>query len=233
VLAVDGARATLAIRRDNQSEFAQWFHFRVSGVAGRELDLAITGRTLRPIPMAGPAIPPAFPKIARNGPAPHRISIVGAMAARCTSAIGPRATRCGSPISPLFAERHNDLVSEAAASPGVAHHVLGLTLDGRSIDCLTLGTGARQVWLYARQHPGETMAEWWMEGALELLTDPADPHGRALRQACVPHRAQLQSRWQRARAPAHQRGGRQPQPRMARTEHGAFARSAGDPQCDG
>jgi murein tripeptide amidase MpaA len=78
-------------------------------------------------------------------------------------------------------------VSEAAASPGVAHHVLGLTLDGRSIDCLTLGTGARQVWLYARQHPGETMAEWWMEGALELLTDPADPHGRALRQACTFH----------------------------------------------
>jgi murein tripeptide amidase MpaA len=88
---------------------------------------------------------------------------------------------------PYSLERHNDLVSEAAASPGVAHRVLGLTLDGRSIDCLTLGTGARQVWLYARQHPGETMAEWWMEGALELLTDPADPHGRALRQACTFH----------------------------------------------
>jgi murein tripeptide amidase MpaA len=43
VLAIDDARATLAIRRDNQSDFAQWFYFRVSGVAGRALDLAITG----------------------------------------------------------------------------------------------------------------------------------------------------------------------------------------------
>src|SRR3546814_4092300 len=37
------------------------------------------------------------------------------------------------------------------------------------------------VWLYARQHPGETMAEWWMEGALERLTDVADPVARSLR----------------------------------------------------
>jgi murein tripeptide amidase MpaA len=43
------------------------------------------------------------------------------------------------------------------------------------------------VWLYARQHPGETQAEWWMEGALECLTDPADPVARALRQHCRMH----------------------------------------------
>ena len=43
------------------------------------------------------------------------------------------------------------------------------------------------MWLYARQHPGESMAEWWMEGALDCLTDPADPIGRALRQRCTFH----------------------------------------------
>jgi len=37
-----------------------------------------------------------------------------------------------------------------------------------------------QVWLYARQHPGETMAEYWMEGALEKLLDDADPVSRRL-----------------------------------------------------
>nr|MDP9415509.1 carboxypeptidase family protein [Pseudomonadota bacterium] len=36
------------------------------------------------------------------------------------------------------------------------------------------------VWLYARQHPGETMAEWWMEGAIEKLLDDADPVSRTL-----------------------------------------------------
>jgi murein tripeptide amidase MpaA len=31
------------------------------------------------------------------------------------------------------------------------------------------------------------MAEWWIEGALAMLTDPADPHARALRQRCRFH----------------------------------------------
>jgi murein tripeptide amidase MpaA len=79
------------------------------------------------------------------------------------------------------------LVARSANRPGVTHRVLGHSLDGRSVDCLTLGDGERQVWLYARQHPGESMAEWWMEGALALLTDPADPHGRALRRTCTFH----------------------------------------------
>jgi hypothetical protein len=43
-----------------------------------------------------------------------------------------------------------------------------------------MGEGETQVWLYARQHPGESMAEWWMEGALDMLTDPSDPHTRKL-----------------------------------------------------
>ena len=32
----------------------------------------------------------------------------------------------------------------------------------------------RNVWVVARQHPGEAMAEWFMEGFLERLTDPHD-----------------------------------------------------------
>ena len=41
VLSIDGASARLSITRDNHSEFYQWFHFRVSGAAGRELVLKI------------------------------------------------------------------------------------------------------------------------------------------------------------------------------------------------
>src|SRR3546814_13558258 len=50
-----------------------------------------------------------------------------------------------------------------------------------------MGSGDTQVWLYARQHPGESMAEWWMEGALEKLTDSADPHARSLLAKCRFH----------------------------------------------
>ena len=72
-------------------------------------------------------------------------------------------------------ERHHDLVTSLASLPGVGYSSLGKSLDGQDIDCLTIGEGPVRVWLYARQHPGETMAEWWMEGALEKLTDEDDP----------------------------------------------------------
>jgi len=55
-----------------------------------------------------------------------------------------------------------------------------------SIDLLTLGNGPKQVWLYARQHPGETMAEWWMEGALDFLVSD-DAAARKLRDAATLH----------------------------------------------
>jgi len=43
VLKIDGASAWLAIRKDRQSDFFQWFHFRIAGAAGRALELRITG----------------------------------------------------------------------------------------------------------------------------------------------------------------------------------------------
>ena len=43
VHAVDGHVATLGIRKDKDSEFAQWFHFRVACTAGEELELRLTG----------------------------------------------------------------------------------------------------------------------------------------------------------------------------------------------
>ena len=39
VLSITGTTARLAIRKDAQSDFYQWFHFRVSGAAGRDLTL--------------------------------------------------------------------------------------------------------------------------------------------------------------------------------------------------
>ena len=37
-----------------------------------------------------------------------------------------------------------------------------------------LGTGGLQIWVIARQHPGETMAEWWMEGFLDRALSVSD-----------------------------------------------------------
>jgi murein tripeptide amidase MpaA len=57
---------------------------------------------------------------------------------------------------------------------------LGSTVDGRDINALVIGDpqAAKKVWVIARQHPGETMAEWFVEGMLDALLDPADAYGR-------------------------------------------------------
>lgn len=188
VLSVEGAKARLAIPKDRMSEFAQWFHFRVSGAARRELELTITGLNDSAYPGGWPdydacvsedrdywgRADSSFDKNADNGTLTIRYTPASDIAWFAY-------------FAPYSMERHHDLISEAAASEGIEYRCLGTTLDGQPLDCLEMGDGDFQVWLYARQHPGETQAEWWMEGALEVLTDNADWVGRELRKRCRFH----------------------------------------------
>ena len=183
VLSLSGASAELAIRKDHLSDFKQWFHFRVAGAAGRDLTLKITGLKESAYPDGWPDYRAVVSEDrefwGRADTAYDKAE--GTLTIRYT----PSANLAWfAYFAPYSWERHQDLIASTALAEGVEHRVLGHTLDGRSIDCLDFGTGDKQIWLYARQHPGETMAEWWMEGALDCLTDPADPVGRALRAKC-------------------------------------------------
>lgn len=185
VLSLSGTTARLAIRRDHQSEFFQWFHFRVSGAAGRDLTLKITNLNQSAYPGGWPNYRAAVSEDrefwGRADSSFDKGEDNGTLTIRYTPA-GDAAWFAY--FAPYSMERHHDLIAQMAQQDGVSHRTLGTTLDGQPIDCLDLGDGPLQVWLYARQHPGETMAEWWMEGALACLTDPADPWGRLLRARC-------------------------------------------------
>jgi murein tripeptide amidase MpaA len=67
---------------------------------------------------------------------------------------------------------------------------LGSTVQGREIDRIVIGeglTGRVPVWVIARQHPGETMAEWFVEGFVNRLLEPSDPVARCIRERAVVH----------------------------------------------
>ncbi len=179
-----GARAELEIVTDHQSDFYQWFHFRVAGAAGQEVELAIVN-------CGGSAYPDGWVDYKARVSEDREIWTQ----ADTSYADGTLTIRLASDanvvwvayFAPYSMERHHDLIAFAACQPGVAHRELGLTLDGQPIDLLTIGDGPKQVWLYARQHPGESMAQWWMEGALERLTDEEDAVARLLRQQATIH----------------------------------------------
>ena len=61
-------------------------------------------------------------------------------------------------------------------------HSLGQTLKNREIDCITVGTGSRICWIIHRQHPGESMAEFYAEGLLSRLLDDWDSVGKKARE---------------------------------------------------
>jgi len=184
LIAIAGDRVDLEIVKDHQSDFYQWFYFRVTGGRGRAL-------TLRLLNCAGAAYPNGWTDYRaclsldreewERVPTEYDDGIL-------TISVTPASDSVWiAYFAPYTMERHHDLVASVAAMPGVQYRSLGQTLDGQEIDYFRLDGGPLQVWLYGRQHPGETMAEWWMEGALERLLDDSDPVTRRLREKATIH----------------------------------------------
>lgn len=178
VLTATDDTVDLEIVHDRESDFYQWFNFRVAGARGRAV-------TFRIVNAGGSAYPDGWPgyraRVSTDRQDWRQVAdtrYAGGVLEFTHSFDGDLAWFAY--FAPYTMERHDDLVARIAARPGVTHRELGKSLDGRAIDCLEIGSGAKHVWLYARQHPGESMAEWFMEGALEWLTDAADPAVAAL-----------------------------------------------------
>jgi murein tripeptide amidase MpaA len=78
-------------------------------------------------------------------------------------------------------------LGRAEKSPLARVQDLGSTVDGRDMNLLVIGNraAAKKVWVIARQHPGETMAEWFVEGMVDALLDRANPLANKVLQHAV------------------------------------------------
>ena len=186
----DPADIQLNIRADNASEFAQWFHFSLQGAAG----LAVTLNFLN----AGQC---AYPKgwegyrINASYDRQHWFRIDTQFDGQVMSAHLTPETQgvYFAYFEPYSHERHLDLIGSAAASSRVEVQHLGQTLEGRDMTLLRITDAQsvtpveqkRNIWLIARQHPGEAMAEWFAQGFVERLLDGDDPVARVLLAQCV------------------------------------------------
>lgn len=93
-------------------------------------------------------------------------------------------------FAPYDLTRLAGAIGRWCAHPQVQLDPIGTTLDGRSLDRLVIGTPGRGkpvLWVIARQHPGESMASWWIEGFLDRLLDRDDALAADLLQRAVLH----------------------------------------------
>lgn len=178
--ATDPNNIQLAIRKDNMSDFYQWFHFRLNSPHAQVHKLHITN--------AGKS---AYPDGWKDYQAVASYDRQNWFRVE-TEYDGNTLTITHSPeaesvyfayFAPYSYERHMDLLHQAQNDYNCQLVELGETLDGRDMSMLVVGEpddSKKKVWIIARQHPGETMAEWFVEGLLDRLLDEDDGVARSL-----------------------------------------------------
>ncbi|MCK0512766.1 M14 family metallopeptidase [Aromatoleum buckelii] len=178
----------LRLRADNAADLHQWFYFRLHGAAGLPLRMTFENA-------AGAAFAEGWPgyRCVASYDRRNWFRVAGTSYENGQLMVEHTPERNSiyyAYFEPYSLERHLDLLGWAEMSAFAQVDTLGTTVEGRDIDRVVVGRpspGHRPVWIIARQHPGETMAEWFVEGLLERLLDAADPVARRIREQAVLH----------------------------------------------
>ncbi|WP_077337924.1 M14 family metallopeptidase [Pseudocolwellia agarivorans] len=180
VQASNPSNIQLEIKKDNQSEFFQWFHFKLHNTDRCEHILHIINASQSAYVKGWEGYQAVASYDRQEW---FRVP---------TTYDGEQLTITLTPefdsvyfayFCPYSYERHQDLIHTAQLDIDCQLDVLGQTLDGRDMSLLVVGEPSdekKKVWITARQHPGETMAEWFMEGFIDRLLDEDDGVARSL-----------------------------------------------------
>ena len=174
----------LNIQRDAGGEFYQWFYFRLTGSAGQRYTLHIdnAGASSYPDGWKNYRVVASFDQSEwfRTDTDYHEGVLRFSIEAESD-------VIWFAYFAPYSLQQHNSLISQCASDNRVSVEVPGKTHDGRDIDLLCIADANKplKIWAIARQHPGESMAEWWMEGYLDRLLDEQDAVSCALLEKAV------------------------------------------------
>ncbi|MCD9516776.1 M14-type cytosolic carboxypeptidase [Photobacterium carnosum] len=176
----------LSIPNDNQSELHQWFHFRLESEAQQP-------HTIKLLDLANSAYPEGwngYDVVASYDREEwFRIPSEFDGDTLTFTVIPENESMYFAYFAPYSYDRHQDLLHLAQSHYNCRLETLGHTLDNRDVSLLVIGdedavdseeVPKKKIWVIARQHPGETMAEWFVEGLVQRLLDETDTVGRAL-----------------------------------------------------
>ncbi|WP_318497774.1 M14 family metallopeptidase [Photobacterium leiognathi] len=177
----------LTIPNDNNSELHQWFHFRLESESQQTHNFKI-------LDLANSAYPEGWKGYdvvaSYDREEWFRIPSEFDGDTLSFSVIPENSSMYFAYFAPYSYDRHQDLLHLAQSHYNCRLETLGHTLDNRDMSLLVIGdeasdTEKKKVWVIARQHPGETMAEWFVEGLVQRLLDETDTVGRALLEKAV------------------------------------------------
>jgi murein tripeptide amidase MpaA len=207
VSAENPADIRLRIRPDSHADFAQWFYFRVGDVRDEALTMTFEN-----------AADCAFADGWRDYRAVASYDRINWFRVP-TRYDGRVMTIEHTPdfdavyyayFEPYSEERHAGFIGAVQQMPHATLTDIGRTVQGRPMSLLTLGLlededdeaqednaaeealePKKNVWIIARQHPGETMAEWFVEGLIKRLAGwgdwAGDPVARLIFEHAVFH----------------------------------------------
>lgn len=169
----------LKLRKDTHADIAQWFYFRLQGARGERCTMRFLN--------AGEATYPDGWKDYQAVASYDRKNWFRVPTAFDGSVMTISHTPQFDSVyyayfEPYSWERHLDLLGRAQTSSLARVEDLGSTVDGRDLNVVVIGDPAarKKVWVIARQHPGEAMAEWFAEGMVDALWDVENPVAQKL-----------------------------------------------------
>ena len=176
----DANNIQLEIPKDNASDFFQWFHFRLDGEIGEtyHFKLLNAGESSYSKGWIDYNVCTSYDR--QDWFRTNSGFEDGVLSFSVTLA---QSSVYFAYFTPYSHERHLDLVSWAQADSRCTCENLGRTVDGRDMSLLKISatdSPKHKVWVIARQHPGETMAEWFIEGFLHSLLDEDNPQAKQL-----------------------------------------------------
>ncbi|KPC01312.1 Peptidase M14, carboxypeptidase A [Pseudomonas syringae pv. maculicola] len=171
----DPAHIKLAIRPDTQSAHFQWFHFKVDGLnVGQTYGLSLSNASESTFNSAWSGY-----NAVASYDHKHWFRVPSGFDGKALnfSLVADQAQVWFAYFEPYSRERHDRLIEQAQANAGMQLLATGKSVEGRDIQLLRKGDGSegkRKIWFIAQQHPGEHMAEWFMEGVIERLQQKDD-----------------------------------------------------------
>jgi len=194
VLAVNSANdIQLEINKDNHSDFFQWFHFKLHSTVGVEHKMRIMNAADAAY-VEGWQDYQAVASYDRE--VWFRVKTCYENGELIIQHSPEQESTYYAYFAPYSYEKHLDLMQRIQLSPLCRLEHLGESLDGRDMTVAIIDETNSQevtdqtktkkpVWIIARQHPGETMAEWFCEGLLLRLLDEDDSVSKELLQHCT------------------------------------------------